>query len=131
MIQNQVYVFLWSIFTGALLAFIFDLFRVVRRRGKSSVLIVCIQDVLYFLIVAFIIIMSSFITNDGELRGYMFFGYALGIMFYLLLFSKLVVKVLSLVFDMLGKAIDKCLTIPKKLLKKINFRRKTLQNDKT
>lgn len=131
MIQSQVYVFLWSILTGAILAFIFDLFRVARRCGKAILLIVCIQDILYFIIVAFIIIMSSFITNDGELRGYMFLGYALGIMFYLLLFSKLVVKVLSLVLDTIGKAIEKCFEVPKKLLKKMNFRRKTLQNDKT
>ena len=86
MIQNQVYVFLWSIVTGAFLAFMFDLFRASRKVGKFNVIKVALQDILYCILAAFVIIMTSFVTNDGEIRGYMFIGYFLGVMFYLLLF---------------------------------------------
>ncbi|MBQ9279992.1 MAG: spore cortex biosynthesis protein YabQ, partial [Clostridia bacterium] len=78
MIHNQVYVFLWSILVGCVLALIFDFFRLSRRKGNTKNLIVYLEDILYWIIVAFIIIVSAFVTNNGELRGYMFIGYMIG-----------------------------------------------------
>ena len=77
MITNQVYVFLWSIVIGAILTLIFDFFRLLRRHKESRDFIVYIQDIFFWIIVALVIILSAFITNSGELRGYMFIGYAL------------------------------------------------------
>ena len=77
MIANQVYVFLSSILVGAILALIFDIFRLMRRHKETRDYIVYIQDIFFWLIVAIVIIISAFITNSGELRGYMFIGYAL------------------------------------------------------
>lgn len=131
MIQNQVYVFLWSIVTGGLLALIFDFFRAARKCGKDNLLIVCLQDVLYLIIAAFVIIMSSFVTNDGDLRGYMFFGYLLGVIFYLLLFSRIILNVLSGIFRMLHNIVEAISDLLKKLISKANFKRNKLQNEKT
>ena len=131
MIQNQVYVFLWSILTGAGLALIFDVFRAMRKVGKENLMMVCLQDILYLIIAAFVIIMSSFITNDGDLRGYMFFGYLLGVMFYLLLFSRIVLGILSGIFKRLHNMADGMLETLKKLLLKMKIRDKKLQNEKT
>ena len=77
MIEKQVYVFLCSILIGAILTFIFDLFRLTRRHKNSKDLIVYIQDILFGIIAAIVIIISAFVTNSGELRGYMFIGYIL------------------------------------------------------
>lgn len=77
MITNQVYVFFWSIAIGALLTLIFDIFRLMRRNKETKDIIVYIQDIFFWLIVAIVIIISAFITNSGELRGYMFIGYIL------------------------------------------------------
>lgn len=77
MIVNQVYVFLWSILIGGILTLIFDFFRLMRRNKETPYLIVCIQDIFFWIIVAIVIIISAFITNSGELRGYMFIGYLL------------------------------------------------------
>lgn len=92
MIQDQVYVFLWSILIGGGLANLFDVFRVIRKRWKPSLFVVCLQDILYFLIVAGTIIITTFVINNGELRGYMILGYFVGVVFYLLLFSKIFCK---------------------------------------
>lgn len=78
MIQDQTYVFFCSVFVGTLLAFLFDFFRILRRKGNTKTYMVYIQDVIYWIAVTIIIIASAFITNDGELRGYMFIGYMLG-----------------------------------------------------
>jgi spore cortex biosynthesis protein YabQ len=99
MIQNQAYVFLISILVGGVLAIIFDFFRLLRRKGNTKNYVVYIQDVLYWLIVTFIIIISAFITNDGELRGYMFIGYILGAVIYVVTISPYILKFTNKLLD--------------------------------
>ena len=77
MITREVYVFFWSIIIGAILTLIFDFFRLTRRNKKVRDLTVYIQDIFYGIIVTLIIIISAFMTNDGDLRGYMLVVYAL------------------------------------------------------
>ena len=107
MIQNQTYVFLWSLFVGGILAVIFDFFRILRRKGNTKNYIVYIQDVIYWIIVTFIIIMSAFITNDGELRGYMFIGYILGAIVYIVTISQFILKFVNKVLDFCESIIEK------------------------
>lgn len=124
MINNQVYVFFWSILIGAVLTLIFDFFRLMRRNKETRDLVVYIQDIFFWLIVAVVIIISAFIINSGELRGYMFIGYALGSMFYLLLLSKLILKVFGTIFDKIDLFFEKIFTLFRKILKKFNFKKK-------
>lgn len=77
MIVKEVYVFLWSILVGVFLTFIFDFFRLLRRNKKTNDITVYIQDIFFWIIVTIVIMLSAFFTNSGELRGYMFIGYAL------------------------------------------------------
>ena len=119
MITEQVYVFLWSIFIGIILTVIFDLFRLFRRNKKSKDIIVYIQDVLFWIIVAIIIMFSAFITNNGELRGYMIIGYVLGSMLYLLTIS-------NFLLNFFGNLLDKI----EKILRKISDNIKRLFNKK-
>lgn len=87
MLVEQVYVFGWSIVTGAILGLLFDVFRGLRWEGIRDIW-VYLQDIVFWLVTGIIIIVSSFLINQGELRGYMLIGYILGAGFYLLLFSK-------------------------------------------
>ena len=126
MITNQVYVFFWSIIIGAILTLIFDIFRLMRRNKESRDIIVYIQDIFFWIIVAIVIIISAFITNSGELRGYMFIGYALGSMFYLLLLSKLFLKIFGTLFDKINSFFEKIFDFIKEKIKKINFKKKNV-----
>ena len=98
MLVEQVYVFLWSIVTGAVLGVLFDFFRAFRYKGIRDIW-VYIQDIIFWLVTAVIIIASAFLINEGQLRGYMLIGYLLGAGFYMLLFSKFVLQILRFVFD--------------------------------
>ena len=124
MIINQVYVFFWSILIGAVLTLIFDFFRLMRRNKETRDLIVYIQDIFFWLIVAIVIIISTFITNSGELRGYMFIGYALGSMFYLLLLSNLILKIFGTIFDKIDLIFKKIFSFFRKILKKFVLKKK-------
>ena len=98
MLVEQVYIFLWSIVVGVILAILFDLFRALRFKGIKDIW-VYIQDIIFWIVAAVVIIASTFISNEGELRGYMLIGYLLGAGFYVLLFSKFVLHILRFVFD--------------------------------
>ncbi len=118
MIQNQTYVFLSSVLVGVVLAIIFDIFRILRRKGNTPNYVVYIQDVFYWIIVTFVIIMSAFITNDGELRGYMFIGYILGAVIYVVTFSSHILKITGRILDFIENIVEKIYQKIKKLLKK-------------
>ena len=124
MISNQVYVFLWSILVGGVLALVFDFFRLLRRKGNTKNYIVYLEDILYWIIVAIIIVASAFITNDGELRGYMFIGYIIGAIFYLILFSNLILKFFGTILDFIEKIFKNTWAFMIKIAKKIKIEKK-------
>lgn len=107
MFEKEVYVFFSSVIVGVILAVIFDFFRLMRRKGNTSNIIVYLQDILYWIIVAFVVVASAFITNDGALRGYMFVGYILGAIIYLISISKLILKFLGAILDFIEKVFNK------------------------
>lgn len=102
MIVEQVYVFLYSILTGAILGLLFDFFRGFRFEGIKDIW-VYLQDIIFWLITAVIIIISAFLINEGELRIYMLIGYLLGSIFYMLLFSKIVLSGLKFIASQIRK----------------------------
>jgi len=116
MLVEQVYIFGWSILTGAILGLLFDLFRGLRWEGMRDIW-VYIQDVIFWIVTALIIIVSAFLINQGELRGYMLIGYLIGAGFYLLLFSKFVLGALKFVNQNIRKAWSKLSNGMKKMVK--------------
>lgn len=119
MLVEQVYIFGWSILVGVILGFLFDLFRGLRWEGIRDIW-VYIQDALFWLVSALIIIVSTFLINKGELRGYMLIGYVLGSGFYILLFSKYVLAILKFINKKirdLFKALIKAINIDKLKIK--------------
>lgn len=126
MIQNQTYVFFWSLFVGVILAVIFDFFRILRRKGNTPNYMVYIQDIIYWIIITFIIIMSAFITNDGELRGYMFIGYILGAIVYIVTISRYILKFVNKVLDLVENIFNQIKEIIHKILKKFKFNNKNV-----
>lgn len=121
MIENQMYVFVMTVAIGSIMGLIFDLFRVIRRKGNTKDIVVYLQDILFWLLVTIIIIVSTFLINNGELRGYMIFGYVLGGIFYILLFSQFVRKTLSFIFDTIERIIKKIWDGIKYFFKRIRF----------
>ncbi len=98
MVAEQVYIFLWTLLTGVGMGVIFDFFRALRSSGRTRNLVVYIQDMIFWLIVGIMIITSSFLLNNGDLRGYMLIGYLLGAIVYMLLFSVYIKNFFILIF---------------------------------
>ncbi len=91
-VLGQIHVFLYAIAAGALVAFLYDILRIKRRAIKTNVIIVSLEDMLYWLITAIIIFLTVYNSNSGEIRGYIFIGNIAGVLIYLLLLSKIVIS---------------------------------------
>ena len=91
-ISHEAYIFLCSVAGGALIAFIYDLFRIRRKALRTPALFVYIEDLVFWLLVAVIMFGTVYLSNDGELRGYIFLGAILGAVLYSMLLSRIVIR---------------------------------------
>lgn len=106
MLADQVYIFFSSVIIGAVMGVVFDFFRALRRKGNTKNILVYIQDSIFWFIIAIMIIVSSFIINSGELRGYMLIGYILGAILYMVLISKYIKFLFGVIFDFIEKIFE-------------------------
>lgn len=141
--KNQAYLFLVFVLNGFLIGILFDIFRILRKSFKTKDIITYTQDILFWLISGGITLYTIFKFNNGELRGFIFIGIGIGSLIYLLLFSKIFIKINLYIINFLKKLFNFIFIIPiqfiykiiKKLFLKpisfiiINFR-KTMSNFK-
>ena len=92
---NQLTTLLIFFLTGAIIGFVFDFFRILRRSFKTSDLITYIQAILFWLSSGAILLFSIFRFNNGELRGYIFIGTIIGVVAYMLFLSKYLIHVFT------------------------------------
>lgn len=128
---NQTYLFFIFILNGILIGIIFDIFRILRKSFKTSNLITYIEDTLFWVISAFSVLYNLFIFNNGEIRSYIFIGIILGVLLYMLIFSKHIIKIsvkivtffkniIYKILKIITYPINFCIKIVKKLRKKSN-----------
>ena len=128
MVVEQVYIFLRTILVGAIMGVVFDFFRALRRNGNTRNVIVYLQGIVFWLIVAVIIITSSFILNNGELRGYMLIGYLLGAFLYLLMLSCYVKGIFAFIMNLWDKMFTWITKPFEKIIEKFEKKDEKLEN---
>ena len=92
-VSNQAYIFLCSVIGGALIGFIYDVFRIKRKAIRTNSIALYIEDFIYWIIVSLVMFGMVYYSNDGEIRGFTFLGTAIGVVLYILLLSKYVIMV--------------------------------------
>ncbi len=121
-VSTQAYIFLYSVLIGMFIGFIYDIFRIKRRVIKTGVFFVYIEDLLFWIIIAIFIFIHVYYFNDGEFRCYILTGAIIGVIIYMLLLSKIVVKfsvaILNLAWKMI-KFIISILTYPVRIIFKV------------
>lgn len=111
-----------SVVGGMLIALIYDGFRIKRKAVKTRSIVIHIEDMIFWLIVAVVMFAVIYYSNEGELRGYIFIGTIIGVILYSLLFSKLVVQSSMFVIRFIVrvvKTICKIIVYPFRLLFRI------------
>ena len=104
-ITQQSTVFLYSILIGAILSFLYDLFRVLRKEVGHKNLVVAFEDILFWIICTAFMFVFIYNINYGEIRAYVFIGAIIGCIFYYLTISKVIVRLLCIIIDFLRKII--------------------------
>ena len=98
-VSNQVKLFFLMIFSGLLIGFCYDLLRLSRKIIKHKDFFVQVEDFLFWIIVScgtFLLILGE---NFGQIRFFCIGGIFFGLLFYWLVFSAFILKILFCVSD--------------------------------
>ena len=93
MITNQAYLFLIFIINGLIIGFLFDLFRILRLSFKTKDFITYIEDILFWLLTGILLIYILITISNGQIRIYNVLGLIIGIITYLLVFSRIFINI--------------------------------------
>ncbi len=103
--SHQIYVFLLFILLGIVCGVIFDTQRFFRKKFFAGTVRTTIEDVVFALFCVGIMLASSFMFNNGEIRYYQGMGALSGILFYTAFLSSVFQKILSVLFGVTEKLI--------------------------
>jgi len=103
-----------GLFTGLL----FDIYRRIRNLIAPGPALTVLGDLAFWGIITMVTFLSLFRLNSGEVRGYLFLGLALGLLFYISFISRYVIAAF-LFFDILTRKILKKVAYSLGQLKKL------------
>lgn len=124
-VSNQVYVFFSCILGGLAIGLLFDIFRLSRKFIETGDVITYIEDIMFWFLVGVIVLMTVYLSNNGQIRGYVFLGILLGVIFYFLAFSTIVMKVLSGIVKTIVNIIGIMIKVtvgPLKMIMQVSYR---------
>ncbi len=121
MISNQAYLFAIFIIVGVIIGLVFDFFRILRKVFKTADIITYIEDIIFWILTGFIVLYSVFTFNNGEIRIFMFLGILLGVIIYMIFFSKYIIKINVKILKFIKLIIKTPIVFIYKLLKKYLF----------
>lgn len=110
-VSSQAYIFLYTVVCGMAIALVYDIFRILRKAVKTGSFATYIQDLLYWLIAAVIMLFTVYYSNDGELRVFLFVGAFLGVVLYSLLLSGIVMGSALLIIKITVSAVKTILRV--------------------
>ena len=120
----ELHIFLTSIYGGIIGGLVYDLYRAIRYNYKFSKLVTYIQDFLFWIFMTYIFFSILIRINWGEIRGYIIFGFIIGIIIYIITFTKfiypLALKVVGLLKTIISSIIGLILWPFKYIKKKTN-----------
>ena len=123
MAQNQAYLLLVFSLTGVVIGVLFDFFRILRRCIKTSNIVTCIEDILFWILTGILILYNIWFFNNGEIRIFMFLGIIIGILIYISTLSNVFIqvftKVLQAIINLLELPFRRISEISKKIIAKI------------
>lgn len=105
MTVNQIYFFLIFIIDGILIGLLFDFFRILRKSFHTSNVMTYVEDIIFWILTAVIIMYTLYVICGGEIRIYMFIGIFIGVCMYILTISKYIIKISVKIIMFLKKVI--------------------------
>lgn len=125
MITNQAFLFLIFTLNGLIIGLLFDIFRILRKSFKTPNFVTYIEDTVFWILTGILILYSIFTFNNGEIRFFMFLGIIIGILLYLLIFSRYIIKINLFIIGIFKNLTKNIKKLPQKTKKKGDFKNKS------
>ena len=122
MIENQINIFFIFVLNGLIIGILFDFFRILRKSFKTKDIVTYIQDIMFWIFTGFLILYSTFVFSNGEIRLFMIIALLFGIITYMLCISKYIINInvkLILFFKKVSYKFIKKILIPFNILKNL------------
>lgn len=119
--------YIWiCIFSGFMMAMLYDFFRIIRRVIRHNNIATSIEDIVFGLLMGIQLFILNFRYNDGRVRIYFFVVIFIGICLYNRIFSKAFVHIISGVLKKFVDKFLKMLIIFRKITINVYIKRKSL-----
>ncbi len=92
-LKEETVTFFTFIIVGIIIGIVFDFFRALRRVKKYNEKYICVQDILFFIIISIVLMSTLIYKLEYSLRLYLFFSLFLGIVIYISTISSYVMKI--------------------------------------
>lgn len=122
LVTSQVNVFLCTVAGGILIGIIYDFFRVLRKFFRTGSVAAFFEDIIFWIVVSLVLFFTLYISNDGEVRFYIFVGAAIGAALYFLTASPVLVNFMVAAVNFVHsclKIVFKALFLPLRLIGKM------------
>lgn len=118
-IQNEMMIFGSAVLLGAALMLLYDVIRICRRILPRGIILVSIEDVIYWIVFGIAVFILLYRENDGAVRGFIVGGIAVGLFLYYQLFGRWLMKWMGILIRSLKKRLKKAMEKVKiKLIKR-------------
>jgi len=110
--SDQGLMFLYMAILGAVMGFIFDCTRILRRVVRHKNGLVYLEDSVYWLLMSFGVFYILLNYADGEIRFFYLLGIFLGMILYFVTLSKLIINLVVGFLKFLARLIKNCIIKP-------------------
>lgn len=118
-IQNEMMIFGSAVLLGAALMLLYDVIRICRRILPRGIILVSIEDVIYWIVFGIAVFILLYRENDGAVRGFIVGGIAVGLFLYYQLLGRWLMKWMGILIRSLKKRLKKAMEKVKiKLIKR-------------
>ena len=120
----ELHIFLTSIYGGIIGGLVYDIYRSIRYNYKRSKFVTYIQDFLFWLVMTYIFFSILIKINWGEIRGYIILGFLIGLVIYMVTFSKFIYPITTKLIGLIKGVIKNTINFiiyPFKYIKKKTY----------
>ena len=117
-IQNEMMLFGSAVLLGATLMLLYDVIRICRRILPRGIILVSIEDVIYWIVFGVAVFILLYRENDGAVRGFIVGGIAAGLFLYYQLLGRWLMKWMGILIRSLKKRLKKAMEKVKIKLRK-------------
>lgn len=117
-IQNEMMLFGNAVLLGAALMLLYDVIRICRRILPRGIILVSIEDVIYWIVFGVAVFILLYRENDGAVRGFIVGGIAVGLFLYYQLLGRWLMKWMGILIRSLKKRLKKAMEKVKIKLRK-------------